>query len=155
MKERAKGIGEQIKQTSPFVIGGALVLVIAAFGIGLAAGDSNSSHSDQLSNRGEHHRGGPGGRGPAGPGQGRPFGQLDQQAMDKFRRCLKGEGVEAPTPGNPPSNSDRDKLRSAFQKCNKDLPGLPGQGQGGPPPGGGQGPGPGGPPGGGPGQPPY
>lgn len=152
VKEHAKGIGQQFKNTPTVVVAAALFLAVGAFGIGLAAGNSNDSsdsHDQGRDHHGMHGRGfGPG----AGPGQQRGLeGRPDDQQLQKFRDCLTKQGVKRPDPGNPPSAGELKKLRSAMQKCNKYLPtpGAQGGGRGYGPPGQGGGV-PGGPPGGGP-----
>ena len=146
MKDQARGLADQFKNAPAVVVAAALILALGAFGVGLAAGNSDDSSDASDQGHGFHHRDG---QGYGGPGHGGPMFKPDSQALEKFRKCMKDAGVDLPSPGNPPSQADRNKLRSAIEKCHKDLP-MPGpQGRG--DRGGGYGPpggGPGGPPGG-------
>ncbi len=132
MKEQGKNIIQKFKETSTVVVAGAVILILGAFGIGYAAGDSKDS--SDAGSKGFHRSGKPGffggqggGLGQGGPGQG-GFKGRGGQGLDKVRECLEDEGVKPPSPGNRPSSKDRDKLREAVQKCREELGGSKGRG---------------------------
>jgi hypothetical protein len=121
MNERGRNILQQFKNTPSIVIVAAVLLIVGAFGAGFAVGgDDSNDGSERAGHQGMPFKGGPGGPGSM-HGNGR--GQFPNDQVEKFHDCLSDEGVERPTPGEQPSQSEIKKLRSAAQKCKKYLPG--------------------------------
>jgi hypothetical protein len=77
-------------------------------------------------------------RAPAPPGGGAgvmmfrdDLSDADRKKLEEFRQCMEDNGAPAPpdpgefdpsNPPKPPSEADRDKLKSAFEACKASLP---------------------------------